>query len=237
LDNDVKAVVFDMYNTLLFMQHKSVPSPWVEVFGMVAANRDKEFDMAKAVMFTLTHELTAVECVKCAVWEQVPQYDNEELDKVIATCEFSSRVSKDAASVKLYADTYDTLVELRNAGYKLGLVSNLAVPYCQALDICGIRHFFDAVVFSCMEGVAKGCPGDPRIYELAAARLAVELKDCVFVGDSVQSDYKEAIASGMRAAHLDRNAREETLTLRKRPTISTLTQLKPLARSPELDIM
>lgn len=71
--------------------------------------------------------------------------------------------------------------ELKNS-YKIGLLSNIGrggfERYFAGLDS---HEYFDDLVLSGEEGLVKP---DPRIYELAAKRLSLEVGECVFVDDS-----------------------------------------------------
>ena len=73
----------------------------------------------------------------------------------------------------------------------------------KALDKIGILESTDARVFSNEIGVAKP---DLRIFQAAAARLALEMCDIVHVGDNPIADYEGARRAGMEAVLL----REDT---------------------------
>jgi putative hydrolase of the HAD superfamily len=106
---------------------------------------------------------------------------------------------------QLYPDTRETLADLRDRGYRMGLVSNCFGneahwPAEFELDCC-----FDAMVLSCKVGMVKPEPG---IYRLAAERLGVSPKECAFV-DDVPSYVAGAMAAGMAGVRINRFESEE----------------------------
>ena len=100
---------------------------------------------------------------------------------------------------QLYADARATLAWAKEAGYRLGLVTNrwfgraLLEPELRAHGLGGM---FDAVVVSCDVGYAKP---HPEIFRRALADLGVVADAAVMVGDSLQTDIAGAKRSGLRA--------------------------------------
>lgn len=106
---------------------------------------------------------------------------------------------------RLYRDTRETLAQLRARGYRLGLLSNCFGdeahwPAEFELDCC-----FDAMVLSCVVGMAKP---DPSIYRLAAERLGLPPQECVFVDDAPPY-VAAAQAVGMTGVRINRFGSEE----------------------------
>jgi len=80
----------------------------------------------------------------------------------------------------LHGEVVD-IVEQLGAHYRIGLLSNASSRLERWLvDPLGIRHLFDAVVISAIEGVAKP---DPLAFELALQRLGVAPDETLFVDD------------------------------------------------------
>ena len=90
----------------------------------------------------------------------------------------------------------ETLRELKNRGYKLGIISNLIgeneVP--DWLEEDGLDRYFDAVVLSSVCGMRKPCF---EIYQLAAREMGVELSECVSVADNIKRDIPGAKKAGV----------------------------------------
>lgn len=220
---DIEAVIFDMFDTLLWMHKKR---PWLKFFCAVEGCKFGTFDIPKAQLFVLTQDGRPSEIAAKAVLEQLPRVKIGTLQQLMREQNFEAEVKAESADVQLYPETKEALDKLRDMGLKLGLVSNLAAPYAVALQTLGIHAYFDVIVFSFAEGVAKGQADDHRIYERAAERLNVDLEKCLFVGDTIQADYESPIAAGMQAVHLDRRLKKPVNnSAPPRRTIAKLTDL------------
>jgi putative hydrolase of the HAD superfamily len=90
--------------------------------------------------------------------------------------------------------TVDTLDTLRRNGYRLALISNATADSAEAWLTSTLAPRFDTALFSCAVGMAKP---DPRIYRAAAARLATEPAQCLYVGDGADRELAGAAAVGM----------------------------------------
>ncbi len=111
-------------------------------------------------------------------------------------------------SITVEPEVLATLEELRRAGYRMGLVSNISLrPDLMRADLerMGLAQYLDATVFSSEVGVRKP---DPRIFQEALDRLRVEPPETVFVGDRLYDDVSGAQAVGMRSV-LTRQFRQE----------------------------
>ena len=106
-------------------------------------------------------------------------------------------LSAERDSVSLVPGALSLLAFLKRRGVKLGLVSNLASPFKSPVAALGLASAFDAVAYSCDEGVAK--PG-PEIYGRTLARLGVTAGDALFVGDNSLNDVRAPAALGLRTA-------------------------------------
>lgn len=99
--------------------------------------------------------------------------------------------------------TLSTLDELRLAGWRLGLVSNVTPETPDRWREGKLPPYFDAVAFSSELGVAKP---DPGIYLAACEQLEVQPAECVYVGDGADDELAGATALGMRAIRTTEHA-------------------------------
>jgi putative hydrolase of the HAD superfamily len=101
---------------------------------------------------------------------------------------------------ELYEDTIPVLDELRNAGLKVGLVSNSA----RDVRAFAVHHALpiDAGLSSFQHGKTK--PHE-SIFRAVLDLLEVEPADAAMVGDTVEDDINGALAIGMRAVLVDRH--------------------------------
>ena len=78
--------------------------------------------------------------------------------------------------------------------FKTGLLSNAGEGFWRRFSEQELKEYFDTVVVSYQVGLVKP---DPRIFELTADRLGVEMDECVFVDDDA-SNVRAAESCGMR---------------------------------------
>lgn len=121
---------------------------------------------------------------------------------------------------RLYPDVVPTLQELRERGFRLGVVSNWEEWLEELLLALEIHPLFDAIVASGPFGRAKP---HPSIFQRALA-LAGDVAPAatVHVGDSPRDDVAGARAAGIRPILLDRRGRHGELPLER---ISSLAEL------------
>ena len=94
------------------------------------------------------------------------------------------------------------VTRLREAGYRLGVVSNAEGRVERDLKSAGFGGLFDTVVDSHLVGVEKP---DPRIFEIALKRLEARAETSVFLGDVPAIDIVGARAAGIAPVLLDRH--------------------------------
>lgn len=114
---------------------------------------------------------------------------------------------EEGAAWKLFPETKAVLVELKAAGFGLGVVSNFDSRIHRVLDELGIRKHFDFVLTSADVGARKPDPTILRKFFETAGASAV---DCCLVGDSLKMDGGAAEAAGIAFFHVDRPARSLT---------------------------
>jgi putative hydrolase of the HAD superfamily len=90
----------------------------------------------------------------------------------------------------------EVLTHMKQRGVKLGLISDCSAEVRALWPTGPLAPFFDTVVLSFE---VKLCKPDPRIYELACQRLAVQAAHCMYVGDGGSRELSGAQAAGMHA--------------------------------------
>jgi len=123
---------------------------------------------------------------------------------------------------------------LRGEGYRLGLVSNVALLpdlMREDLDRLGVGPLLDATVFSSEVGTRKP---DPRIFAEALSRVGAEPGATAFVGDRLYDDVGGARAAGMRTVQTRQFRSEvpgEEEDIEADATIDDLAELSRVLRS------
>lgn len=78
------------------------------------------------------------------------------------------------------SETWTLLEQIRTKGYKTGFLSNTEEGAMRYFHKKEYGKYFDAVIFSCVEGVIKP---EPKIYEIALEKFQVKPNETVFIDD------------------------------------------------------
>jgi putative hydrolase of the HAD superfamily len=105
-----------------------------------------------------------------------------------------------------YADVEPAFHRLAARGLRLGIISNWDRRLTGLLDGLGLGDVLETVVSSAEVGLHKP---DPRIFELACARLGIEPGEAAHVGDHHYADIIGATAVGMTPVLIDRHGGAE----------------------------
>lgn len=94
---------------------------------------------------------------------------------------------------RLYPDVPEILERLSKR-YSLGIIANQNFGGAERLKSFGILKYFNTVVLSAEEGVAKP---DPDIFRIAMQREKCAPKECIMIGDRLDNDILPAQKLGM----------------------------------------
>jgi putative hydrolase of the HAD superfamily len=125
-------------------------------------------------------------------------------DYFAALFEFFAR----AEAWALYAETLDTLEQLKGRGFTVGVISNFDSRLLGLLDGLGLSPLIDAVVISTRAGAAKPAR---EIFAQALARVGVGAENAIHIGDSYEADVLGARAAGLTPVFIDRNGKHATI--------------------------
>jgi HAD superfamily hydrolase (TIGR01509 family) len=194
-----RAVLFDAGNTLVFLDYARMAR---EVGGVVGLPLTAE-GLAR-------HNAAAVRAMELASGN-----DRHRAAAYLEALFLSSGVPPESLNLvqdclgrmhreqhlwSLVADrSAESLARLREAGFKLGVVSNSDGRVEEALQAAGLRQYFDVVIDSALVGVEKP---DPRIFHAALDALGVAPGEALYVGDLYEVDVVGARAAGLDAVLL-----------------------------------
>lgn len=108
----------------------------------------------------------------------------------------------DAGRWMAYDDVRPAFERLRTRGVRLGLISNWDRRLFGLMEGLDLAPLLDTVVSSAEVGLHKP---DPRIFELACARVGVNPEAAAHVGDHHYADVLGANAVGMTPVLIDRH--------------------------------
>ena len=99
---------------------------------------------------------------------------------------------------ELYPDTVKCL-EVLEKKYYLGIIANHIPGAEKRLEGMGIRRYFDLIVTSAEEGVAKP---DPGIFRIALNRAGCAPEQAFMIGDRIDNDIVPAKQMGMKTVRI-----------------------------------
>lgn len=94
-----------------------------------------------------------------------------------------------------YADAIEVLTKLKEKGYRLAVVANQAEGTESRLKKWNMLSYFDFVLASFEEGVAKP---DKEIFLRAIKKSNAKNCDCVMIGDRLDNDIKPSKELGLK---------------------------------------
>ena len=101
-----------------------------------------------------------------------------------------------------FPDVLPALEVLRAAGVRMGVVSDWGHGLEAILLELELGRYLEFLVASARLGVAKP---DPRVFDLALARIGARPEECLYIGDTYVKDIMGARAAGIAAVLLDRS--------------------------------
>ena len=233
-----KLVLFDLGGTLINYDNQS----WEElgrlgcIEGASLIKETLNIDIDPAALNIKLH--TAVDQMMTS-----PDYSNFELDLIKLTREtlesFGIRLSDglprkfiDAyykpirKQVSLLPYAREILMKIKNAGIKIGLVSNTIFPaeyHKTEMRQYGLYDYFDFVLFSSEEKIRK--PGK-EIYHRALNLGNAKAEDTVFIGDRLVEDVGGPQSVGIRGVLKYTKARDYSADIEPYETIHSLEELE-----------
>jgi HAD superfamily hydrolase (TIGR01549 family) len=185
----VKAILFDVYGTLVEIADKRAPFRRLIQIGASRGRKPGAGD-AQTIM-----------------GQPVGLLDAPGLLGIRLTDEERARLERDLdaeiTSIAPFADTLPALHALKDRGFKLGLCSNLALEYAKPV-LSMLPPIFDALGWSFD---ARAIKPDPAIYAHACRQLRCAPGEVLMVGDTPAADVEGPRAFGMQALLLDRRQR------------------------------
>jgi putative hydrolase of the HAD superfamily len=193
------AVLFDLFHTLA-----SVPPPALsgeptvpELLGVDSSEWQRRYYDDDVLGRCTGRTVDAVEAMRLVTHAIDPTVPAERIHAAVE----SRRKRFEVGLVNIDHSTLAALDRLRNAGVRLGLVSDAGADDVESWVRSPLRERLDATVFSYEVGVRKP---DPRIYAHALQLLGVDGADAIFVGDGGSDEHRGARALGMKTVLVTR---------------------------------
>ena len=185
----VKAVIFDLWETLIDWDRESAAQMLQEVDALVGNGFAERWD---------TSNLRYVAPIRTALAEaDVPAELVEEICALRLRYHRRSLIPRPGA--------VETLRRLRDQGYLVGLITVCSEDIEVLWPESAFAGLFDAEIFSSRVGLSKP---DPRIYLACCEALGVEPHEAVFVGDGANDELEGARRVGMDAILINREGED-----------------------------
>jgi putative hydrolase of the HAD superfamily len=109
----------------------------------------------------------------------------------------------------LYPEVREVLLKLKRRGLKVGLISN---GYEEEIDLVLEKVNLEKATFDVTVGVDKirKVKPNPDIFKYAITKLNVKPEEAIFVGDTIEADYKGAENAGIHALLIDRTEKQQS---------------------------
>ena len=191
----IKAVIFDLDNTLLdFMRMKTMAID-AALNGMIEAGMEINRKIAREKIFDIYESKgwEYQEVLDDFIKEEVGRLDY----KILAGGIVSYKKAKEAFLI-LYPNVRSTLITLSKLGFKLGVVSD--APSREAwlrIYAVNLHHIFDSVVTFDDTGE---CKPSPKPFQKIISLLDVSPKSALMIGDWPERDIIGAKKMGMKTA-------------------------------------
>ena len=204
----IKAVVFDLWETLITNSHQATrahASLRLERMARILSTTPAAIDEAYRYVWTRCQELYWSADKDISTRKQIEHFlealDREVDERTMQALEHAyANVAVDVLPDRV-AGADEVLQTLRGQ-YALGLISNTGRTPGSALRVIleklNLIHYFDAMVFSNEHGE---CKPQISIFEAVRKALGVQFNEMVFVGDNLYVDVYGAQRCGMRAVH------------------------------------
>ena len=181
----MKNVVFDLGRVVFAQDPAKSTAEFKQFFSYVSLTPMPQFwtdyDMGVLSFEQVAEELAAYRCVE-------PEFAREMITIAIGKQETIRPTEK-------------LIDELKAAGYKLYVLSNMSREFIDFLRKQKVYENFDGDVVSCEVGIVKPMP---EIYDLLLERFDLDPAETIFIDDR-KENVDAAAAKGIATFHFDRN--------------------------------
>ncbi len=230
----IKAVLFDMFDTLMMIERD-------HAFYNPSLKQAYAYVKAKGVDVTFEEFEKAYVKARDALYAEANKrleepHFNLRIANTLEQLGYNCSVSSDTVvgATNAFCETFMSFVRADNSAieslrklygkYKLGVVSNFAIPECvtKLLHFHGLSDLFDVVVVS---GAVNKRKPSPDIFLKALELLGIDAENAVFVGDTIDADIEGAKSVGMKTVYIERRLQETSKGICPDQTIKSMNDL------------
>ena len=181
----IKNIVFDLGGVVFSRDPRKFEPEFIKFFSFIANPRMPEF------------------------WEEYDRGVITFKEVVAALAEYNScdeelaakNIKRSIITQEQVPPTKSLIEDLKAAGYKLYVLSNMSREFIDFLRKQKVYENFDGDVVSCEVGIVKPMP---EIYDLLLKRFDLDPAETIFIDDR-KENVDAAVAKGIATFHFDRN--------------------------------
>lgn len=215
----VKAVFFDLWNTLAFTDSRKDLFREMQIrFGLNEITHSQFLcECEKAIML---EEFETLEHLYSKILNHFSVPSGE-----IMLGDLNFLWNHTLKKNKFYPETKKVLAKTKK-NFKTALISN-----CENFGVKGLyeefnfEKYFDEIMLSCDVNLLKP---NPKIFHIPLKKLKIKPEETVMVGDSIRTDMKGAKRAGLKTILIDRNQRHKGKKLNVDAVISSLNELEKI---------
>jgi putative hydrolase of the HAD superfamily len=193
---ETKAIIFDLYDTLIYCPRESKKKPYKRFFSDIGLTKQ---EMGQWVDRIMTNNFETFEDIKNTI--------NPEMDLDLTS--YQNDLQDEIMSTRLFDDTLKTLERLK-AKYRIFCLSNLATPYKTCYFELGLNDLIEKPFFSCDLGDRKP---NTSFFNMVVEYAQLGPKEFIMIGDNPQHDYQGALNAGIKALLKDKPLSQVTIDL------------------------
>ena len=230
----IKAVLFDMFDTLMLIEKD-------HMFYSPSLKKAHKFLVKNGVNVGFADFRQSYTKARDALYvEADPKLEEPHFNLRIANAlqslgfNFDDQSEIVAGATNAFCEEFMTYVRIDensqrilqklHGKYKLGIVSNFAIPECviKLLEKHSLEAYFEVIIVS---GAVNKRKPSPEIFKKALEKLGVDPSETVFVGDTVDADIEGAKSVGMKTVFIERRQQKEAEQVCPDQTIKNLDEL------------
>ena len=199
----IKAVIFDMYETLI--THYECPLYFGAQMSKDAGIEEQSFQVLwRPTEAERTIGKMTFEDILTKILEANHCYSKELLQTIV-----QKRIAtKEECFRHLHNEILPMFKEIKKHGVKIGLISNCFSEEVPVIRKSILAPYFDAMYLSYEQGVKKP---DAEIYKRCMNELSVKPEECIYIGDGGSNELEAAKHLGMKAMQAAWYLKEGTL--------------------------
>lgn len=204
----IKAVIFDMYETLI-THYKSPLYFGAEMAQDAGIAKEDFYPLWRGLDYERTIGKLSLEELLERILRENGCYSKELLSELVG-----KRVAtKEECFWHLHQEIIPLLSKLKEKGLLIGLISNCYDEEAKVIRESILFPYFDCVYLSCEQGVAKP---DEEIFIRCMRELSVQPEECLYIGDGGSLELETSGRLGMNPLQAVWYLKEDSMQPAKR---------------------